>query len=183
VARKGLDCLIEAMSELKKDGAVLDLVGSGREYQRIARLVADRGLQRHVSMPGYVPSEQLYRYYHRADIFVLPSISESFGQVLLEAMSSGLPIVASAVGGIPETVRHGRNGLLVPPRDVAALVDAVRWLARNPRQCARIGRTNALQARESHAWPSIAVRYEELYYRVVRDPTPGREDSLDERCA
>lgn len=167
VSRKGLEFLIEAMQELKHDGIVLDLVGSGPEQQRIADHIRSRGLGEHVRLTGYVGSEHLHRYYHQADVFVLPSLSESFGQVLLEAMSSGLPIVASAAGGIPEIVRDKTNGLLVSPRDPAALVEAIRWLAANPRQRVRIGQHNARQARERYAWRAIASRYEALYYRAL----------------
>jgi glycosyltransferase involved in cell wall biosynthesis len=167
VPRKGLEYLIEAMKELCKDGIELELVGSGQELDRIRRLVHDSGLAGCVKLPGYVPSESLYAHYHRADIFVVPSLSESFGQVLIEAMSCGLPIVASAVGGIPETVRDKRNGLLIPPRDPAAIVAAVRWLAANPRRRARMGRENAELARQSFSWPAIAAQYEGLYYQAV----------------
>jgi len=167
VPRKGLDYLLHAMQELKNDGIVLELVGSGEEQSQVAAKVSSLGLDDYVVLPGYVPPHRLYSHYHEADIFVLPSLSESFGQVLLEAMSCGLPIVATSVGGIPDTVRHGRNGLLVPSRDAAAIVEAVRWLVANPRQRARMGRDNAEQARTRHGWPSIAARYEALYYRAV----------------
>jgi glycosyltransferase involved in cell wall biosynthesis len=167
VPRKGLEYLIEAMQELKNDGIVLDLVGSGEDHARVEALVRSRGLTEHIKLPGYIASEFLYAHYHRADVFVLPSLSESFGQVLLEAMSCGLPIVATAVGGIPETVRDKTNGLLVPPRDSKALVEAIRWMAANRQQRERMGRANAAQAREHYSWSSVATRYEELYYRAV----------------
>jgi glycosyltransferase involved in cell wall biosynthesis len=167
ISRKGLEYLIEAMQELKQDGTVLELVGSGQDEERIADLIRSRGLSDHIKMIGFTAPEQLYRHYHRADIFVLPSLSESFGQVLLEAMSCGLPIVASSVGGIPETVRDKTNGLLVPPKDPEALVAAIRWLAANPRQRFRLGQYNAKQARERYAWRAIASQYEALYYRAL----------------
>ncbi|MEO8464159.1 MAG: glycosyltransferase family 4 protein [Gammaproteobacteria bacterium] len=167
VPRKGLEYLIDAMTELKKDGIVLELVGSGQEQQRVRQLVRERGLEAHVILTGYVPAEKLYTHYHRADVFVLPSLSESFGQVLLEAMSCGLPIVATSIGGIPETVRDKTNGLLIPPRDPAALVAAVRWLAANRQQRERMGRYNAEQARARYTWSAISRQYESLYYRAV----------------
>lgn len=167
VPRKGLGYLIEAMEQLKHDGMVLELIGSGQEEQRLAALVRDRGLAGHVIMVGYVAAERLYEHYHRTDIFVLPSLNESFGQVLLEAMSCGLPIVASTVGGIPETVRHEINGLLVPPGDSQALVAAIRSLARDPSMRAVMGRRNAALARNRYTWEGVAARYEELYYHAV----------------
>jgi len=181
VSRKGLEFLVEAMQELKRDGIVLDLVGSGQEQERIAELIRSRGLGDHIRLVGYVASEHLYRHYQAADIFVLPSLSESFGQVLLEAMSCGLPIVASAVGGIPETVRDKTNGLLVPPKDPEALAKAIRWLAENPKQRARIGQYNAEQARKRYAWRAIASRYEALYYRAVGQPAGAFEVTSETR--
>lgn len=171
VPRKGLEFLIEAMQELKQDGMVLELVGSGEDERRIAELIRNRGLEQHVMLSGYVAADHLHTHYHRADIFVLSSLSESFGQVLLEAMSCGLPIVATSVGGIPETVRHKTNGLLVPPREPQALVEAIRFLAANPKQRQRIGGYNSEQARQRYTWSAIASEYEALYYRALGHPT------------
>lgn len=180
VPRKGLEYLIAAMEELKNDGVTLEIVGSGQERGRVAELVRRRGVRDHILLSGYVSSEQLHVNYHQADVFVLPSLSESFGQVLLEAMSCGLPIVASSVGGIPETIRHGRNGLLVPPRNPAAIVASVRWMAANPKLRLRMGRFNAEQVRERYGWHAVAAQYESLYYRAV-EKTAFRASALDGR--
>jgi glycosyltransferase involved in cell wall biosynthesis len=169
VSRKGLEYLIEAMGELKKDGTVLELIGSGQNQRQIASLIRSRGLEDCIALPGYLEPDHLFKHYNRADVFVLPSLTESFGQVLLEALSCGLPVVASSVGGIPETIRHGRNGLLVPPRDANAIVEAVRWLAANPGHRTGMGRRNAEEARRRHGWGAVATRYEALYYRAVAD--------------
>jgi glycosyltransferase involved in cell wall biosynthesis len=175
IPRKGLEFLIEAMDQLKHDGTVLEIVGSGQDQQLIEKLIEKRGLQDHVKLSGYVPSEQLYIHYHRADLFVLPSLSESFGQVLLEAMSCGLPVVATTVGGIPEVIRDRTGGVLVAPRSAAALVDSVRWLAANPKQRERMGRYNADKAREQYTWRTIASSYEALYYRIIDAATGTSE--------
>ena len=167
VRRKGLNFLIEAMQELRKDGIELDLIGSGQEWQSVAQLIEKRGLEDCVTMLGYVPRDQLYHYYHQADIFVLPSLSESFGQVLLEAMSCGLPIVATTVGGIPETIRPERNGVLIPPADPRAIVDAVRHLAAQPALRDEIGRRNAAHVRNRYSWAAVAGQYETLYQRAL----------------
>jgi len=167
VRRKGLQFLIEAMRELKDEGVELDLIGSGQEWHTVAQLVQKHSLQDCVTMLGYVPRDQLYQYYHQADIFVLPSLSESFGQVLLEAMSCGLPVIATAVGGIPETIRPERNGLLIPPSDSQKLVEAVRYLAARPALRDEIGRNNATHVRKHYSWSAVAARYESLYRDVL----------------
>jgi len=167
VRRKGLNFLIDAMRELREDGIELELIGSGQESESVAQLIEQHGLGDCVTMLGYIPRDQLYRYYHQADIFVLPSLAESFGQVLLEAMSCGLPIVATTVGGIPETIRPERNGLLVPPGDAKAIVDAVRYLAARPALCDEIGRRNAAYVRDRYSWAAVAGQYEALYRRAL----------------
>lgn len=166
VDRKGLRFLIEAMKQLRGHGVELRIAGTGEAHARLARLVKEQGVEDCVSLLGYVPRARLSRCYHQADVFVLPSLSESFGQVLLEAMSSGLPIVTTSVGGIPETVHHARSGLLVPPADSDALVRAVLWLQGNPARRAHMGEYNAEHVRKRYSWPAVAAQYEALYYRV-----------------
>ncbi len=82
------------------------------------------------------------RRYREADLFTLASVEEAFGNVYAEALASGLPIVGSNIGGIPELVEHGRNGLLVPPRDPLALAAAIHQLGENPTLRAEMGRRN-----------------------------------------
>jgi glycosyltransferase involved in cell wall biosynthesis len=167
VGRKGLQHLIEAMRELRDCGVELWLVGSGQEQANVVRLVQRYGLENCIWTPGYVRRERLYNFYQQADIFVLPSLSESFGQVLLEAMSTGLPVVATTTGGIPEIVHHNRGGVLIPPASSAAIVDAVRSLIAFPDRLVKMGRYNATHARERYSWTSVAIEYESLYRRVL----------------
>lgn len=167
VKRKGLQYLIEAMQSLEEDGTTLEIVGSGDQESEVRNLIDDLGLADRVIMSGYVPRECLADRYHAADVFVLPSLSESFGQVLLEAMSCGLPIVASKAGGIPETIEHNANGLLVEPASPKALVAAIRRLASNAGLRNAIGAKNARQARSHYSWTRVADRYEELYIDAI----------------
>jgi glycosyltransferase involved in cell wall biosynthesis len=173
VQRKGLEFLIEAMRELRDDDIELWLIGSGPLHGQVQRLVREHEVADCVWMPGYVPREKLASYYGQADIFVLPSLSESFGQVLLEAMSTGLPIVATTVGGIPEVVENQRGGLLIPPKSSEAIVAAVRSLIAFPQRMSRMGEHNADRARQRYRWDLVASAYEDLYYRVLHE-TVGR---------
>jgi glycosyltransferase involved in cell wall biosynthesis len=96
--------------------------------------VADRGIEGRVSFAGTRAGADLAASYAAADLLVLPSRVESYGMVVTEALSRGLPVVAAEVGGVPEALGHGadgaRPGLLVPPGDSAALAAAIRsWLA------------------------------------------------------
>jgi 2-deoxystreptamine N-acetyl-D-glucosaminyltransferase/2-deoxystreptamine glucosyltransferase len=99
------------------------IVGDGPELARLRRRAADLGVEGHCLFPGI--RRDVEGIYPLLDVFVLPSVREPFGLTLLEAMATGLPVVATAAGGPPDFVRHGVNGLLVPPRDVGALARAV----------------------------------------------------------
>lgn len=136
---KGLGDLIAALNVLLKqtgnDAAVLRIVGwpSHGERERVAAEIAARGLQRCVDLTGPKPfGPSLFRYYQLADVFVLPSRTEGSPRVLVEAMAFGLPVVATNVTGTAELVRHGENGLLVPPNKPEALAEALLTLLTKP---------------------------------------------------
>lgn len=176
IKRKGINFLIEAMQILDEEDITLEIVGTGDSHAEIDALVRASGVEHKITMTGYVPRECLAERYHAADVFILPSLSESFGQVLLEAMSCGLPVIASRVGGIPETIEHGVNGLLVQPGNARALVAAIQKLAANPELTRELGDNNAKRARSHYSWRVIADRYEDIYRRTL-----GSESTSDSR--
>lgn len=121
---KGLSYLVLAMKYVE-DGTLL-ILGNGQERKRLEMLVKDLGLTNRIFFLGQVNDRTiLWNYLHQASVFVLPSLSEGCPRALLEAMASGLPVVATNVGGIPEILMHGVNGLLVPPRDAKSLAKAI----------------------------------------------------------
>jgi glycosyltransferase involved in cell wall biosynthesis len=126
---KGIEYLLEAMSLLKTQGEVhLDLVGSRDRYPayqaKLDHLIAQHGLEERIHWKGHADRADLAAHFARADLFVLPTLSEGTPRVLLEAMAHGVPLVASRVGGIPDSVAQEVNGLLVPPKDPALLAAA-----------------------------------------------------------
>jgi D-inositol-3-phosphate glycosyltransferase len=124
VPRNGVDCLVEAwhLAGLS-DRADLVLGGTGPEIDRIRTLAGDDPA---IRVMGYVRDEELPALYRGGDVFVLPSRSgEGFGLVALEAMASGLPVLATSSGGVVDIVQDGVNGRLVPPNDVSALAEAL----------------------------------------------------------
>jgi 2-deoxystreptamine N-acetyl-D-glucosaminyltransferase/2-deoxystreptamine glucosyltransferase len=98
------------------------------------------------------------------DLLVLPSQYEEMGSVLVEAMVAGLPVVATDVGGIPEVVRHGETGLLVPPGDVAALAAALDRVVADPVLRARLA-DGARRRSQQYSWPVLAARVSAVYRR------------------
>jgi len=129
---KGFDVLLDAVSRLAAEGRriCLDLVGEGVERKALERQIVQAGLEGVARLRGYVPfGAELLDYYRRADLFVLPSRSgEGVPQVLLEAMATGTPVVATAVEGVPYLIKDGENGLLVASEDAASLAERIAEL-------------------------------------------------------
>jgi len=128
-AYKGVDVLLRAFSTAIKscDDLKLLIVGEGTLRHDYVKLAMDLGISENVVFTGSVPDDQLPMYYAACDIFVLPSkdSSEGFGLVLLEAMACGKAVIGSAVGGIPDVIDNGKNGILASPSDVEQLSDAI----------------------------------------------------------
>ncbi len=135
------------------------IVGDGPEHANLRRLWAELGLGESVRLLGEVPDDdEVARLYRQADVFCLPSIQEGFGIVFLEAMASGLPVVATTAAAIPEVVPQGQAGLLVPPGNVEALAAALVELLRDPGRraaCAAFGQEHVRQ----YDWPVVATTF------------------------
>jgi phosphatidylinositol alpha-mannosyltransferase len=166
--RKGLKYLLRAMPLVQQQfpDARLTVVGAGKP-EKFAGLM-ERHRVTGVDFVGLVPAAELPRYYAACDVFCAPSIArESFGIVLLEAMAAGRPVVAGDNLGYASVMRHGREGLLVPPRNPQALALAlVRVLADGElrRLMAEQGRQTAAQ----YDWPILARRVLDVYDRAAR---------------
>ena len=173
VERKGLDHLIRAIASLERGRYELEIVGTGPDEHSLRELAATFGLDGLVKFSGSLDRASVARRYRDADLFTLASVEEAFGNVFAEAMASGLPIVGSNIGGIPDLVEHGRNGLLVPPRDPLALGAAIRQLGENPVLRAEMGRRNRAHAEASLSWDRIGTRYLSLYHGI-RQRAPAR---------
>ena len=113
--RKGVHHLLEAIARPSPLNVTLQIVGTGSYEQELRDKTSELGLSDRVSFAGFVHSDELPELYRAADLFVLPSLTESFGLVFAEAMSCALPVVATVVGGIPELIRSGVEGILVEP--------------------------------------------------------------------
>jgi glycosyltransferase involved in cell wall biosynthesis len=170
---KGLDILLRAL-ELLRDRKRLALVvaGSGPLARPLAAAFAARVPEMDVRWLGEIRHSRLPDLYRAADIFVLPSRSEGRPAAILESMACATPVVASRVGGIPEIIRHGSNGLLFDTERADLLASALRELIAEPRLRARI----AAQALEDVASHSLARQAARVYavYRGLLDPDSRR---------
>ncbi len=127
--------------------AKLIIVGDGSERRNLELLCSSIGMESHVNFVGQITQSRIAQYYCASDLFTLPSISEGFGTVLIEAMFAGLPIVATNVTGINEIVNNGENGYLVEPKNPTALSIKIIKLLDDERTRTRIGINNKLKAR------------------------------------
>ena len=130
--------------------------------------MADLGLENHVRLLGTVPSAEVARRLRGSDVLMLPSLDEGLPKVLLEAMACGLPVVATDCGGVSEAFSDGVEGLLVPPRDAAAMAVALERLWRDPALRTRLGEAGRRTATSRF---TLDRQLEELHamYRAVAD--------------
>ncbi len=168
VERKGLMELIRAIGMLEREPCELEIVGAGSDELSLRQLAASLGISDRVFFSGSPDRDSVAKRYREADIFTLASWEEAFGDAFAEALASGLPIVGTNVGGIPELVRHGENGLLVPPRDAVALASAIRHLVEHPELRARMSRQNRADAEANLSWDRVVNRYLSTYNGVQR---------------
>ena len=168
--RKGIQTILEACAKPTLLPITLQIIGTGPYEAELRNMVESLGLSDCVEFVGYVPNEELPKYYRKSDIFVLPSETESFGLVFAEAMSCGLPIAASDVGGIPETVRDGIDGLLCPPGDPALLRANIRRLMSNAGERLKMSDSQRQRILTNYPWEHIAARYLEVYRSVLDTP-------------
>ena len=170
--RKGLNYLLQAFRQVKEEvpNSRLIVVGPGtRLRRRYERYVAKSGLK-DVVFVGMVSYDDLPRYYQTADVFCAPAIgSESFGIILLEAMSMGKPIVASNIEGYASVISHGADGLLVPPANKDKLAQALISLLNDEALRKEMGAKGRIKALE-HSWERIAQRVFAYYVRVLKEP-------------
>lgn len=170
VAWKGIQDLLSALGSFTADERKhyeLTIVGEGSHRGALQSQAAALGLER-VRFVGAVPQVELPRYYGAAELFVLPSLTESFGQVFGEAMACGLPIIGTQVGGIPEVVRHDRDGILVPAGDPAAVAAALKAMSARRHDFDAIGAAAREHTVRSFSWPAVASAYLDLYASLSR---------------
>jgi glycosyltransferase involved in cell wall biosynthesis len=130
--RKGFPTLIEAFNLLKKRIPSTELIVVGNEYRHSLRWAKKRSQGLAVTFMGGLSPKDLHQEILKADTVVLPSYTEAFGIVLLEAQALGIPVIGTRVGGIPETMAERETGILVPPFDPGALADAMEELLTDP---------------------------------------------------
>src|SRR5262249_41214754 len=158
---KGVDTMIQALAQIPD--AILAIAGDGDDRERLERLAAESRTRSRVRFLGPIARHELPRLYGSADLLLAASYaSETFGIGPAEAQACGLAVVATRFGGFPEVVDEGRTGLLVPPRDPAALAQAARSLLDDPSRRQAMAAAGPAWAAQ-FAWPAVADRIEAAY--------------------
>ena len=166
---KGIDILIRAAAETEGRFRLLVVGGDGKDEARKAELqslAAGLGIADRVTFHDAVPHGRLPLYYNAADVCVVPSYYESFGLVALEAMACGVPVIASRVGGLVETVRDGQTGYLVPWRCPEPFAERLELLLGNEPLRRSLGRMARLNV-ERFRWSEVATQVESVYHSLV----------------
>lgn len=171
--QKSLTTLLQAVSIAVKSCPSLHLVllGDGSERSNLEQQAVALDITRHVTFVGYQPKVE--SYLRNAHIFVLPSVSEGISNALLEAMALGLPCLASAVGGNPEVLDHGKYGVLLPPNDVKAWAGALEEMAAASSLRLEMGQLARQRIAEKYDLSVIGMKYEELYQELLTEGSPN----------
>ncbi|MBI4720432.1 MAG: glycosyltransferase [Chitinivibrionia bacterium] len=164
---KGYRHLLSALELLVAGGADAKLVviGDGPERREIERAAGKLGLRERILLPGYKADAK--RYIRHFDVYVLSSLTEGLPIAILEAMHAGTPVVATAVGGVPDLLLNGEAGLLVPPADPRALADAVKKLMQDRGLAGELSRRAQEVVRSKYSLEAMARSYLEAYRDVI----------------
>jgi glycosyltransferase involved in cell wall biosynthesis len=174
---KGIDQILHAMESLRDERVTLKVIGDGPQRMNLERLVDSLALHKYVEFCGLVPPDEIPEYLAHADVFFLGSYSEGRANVVLEAMATALPIVATDIPGNRELVTDGVTGLLFSPGDLKQLTAHLRTLAADPQRCAQMGQAGRAYILSNRlTWSETARQYTLLYSRLAgHAPTVGKQ--------
>ncbi len=168
IYRKGFDLLIRAFREFKNQNIDLLIAGQGREESSLRNLCKTSGLDHCVHFLGIVKGQNKVNLFRTAKFLVCPSRNEPFSNVIIEALSSGIPVLASDIGGNRELIQHGQNGLLFASENVQDLSKNLHRMFENTGMLEKM-RFYARKSTTAFDWPYVAERYIALYEEVLRN--------------
>jgi glycosyltransferase involved in cell wall biosynthesis len=168
--QKGMVHLLEAMKQVDPHVRLVCCTSAADTLELDAEISAKvKETPRCLWINTRLPEEQYIELYSHCSVFACPSVYEPFGIINLEAMACARPVVASAVGGIPEVVVPGRTGLLVPPADPSALAEALNHVLRDRTMAGQMGLAGRSRVEEHFSWTAIAARTRHLYEELLME--------------
>jgi glycosyltransferase involved in cell wall biosynthesis len=170
--RKGLETLLQSVPPVLKEVSNVKFVISGTGFKQkeesLRNLVNELDIKNHVTFLGYIPDEKLPLLYATSDIFVLPAIYENFPFAILEAQSTGIPVISTKVGGIPEFLADSENGFLIDPGNSAQLTQRILNLLQNPELAKKMGDRGRKKIEETFDWRLITRQVLSLYHKLLK---------------
>jgi len=165
---KGLEYLIKAMEiiHVEMENTILMIIGEGEERKSLETLVLKLHLENVVIFTGDILNKNIPSYLIQGDVFVLPSLSEGFPNVLLEAMAAGLPLVTTNINGLSEIIRNEENGYLVEPKNPQQLAEKILMVLNNSTQSKKFSNNN-LKIVKKYSWKNIVICLEDVYLKVL----------------
>lgn len=167
VYQKGLDLGMRALAQLQDLDWRWYIAGDGPQMAHLKLLARELGIGERVTFLGWQSQADLAQGYHRANLFLFPSRHEGMPNAVLEAMSSGLPVVATRIAGNEELVLDGETGVLVRPEDVDSLRDGLRGLIADADKRERMGHASRLRVEREYSWERIARQYSEYLEKIM----------------
>jgi glycosyltransferase involved in cell wall biosynthesis len=167
---KGVEVLVEAVGIMTRRGLPVRCVvaGGGPLVKTVLEQVRERGLVAVIDVVGNLSQPEVWDLLRRLNVFVLASEDEGMPMAVLEAMAAGLPVVATPVGGIPELVKHGVSGLLVPVGDAEALAEALSALGQDAGKRHRMGAAGRAAYEQRYTEAAVWPKWEALYDSLLR---------------
>ena len=140
--KKGQSYLLNAIKLLDDeiDGLQVQIIGDGPERKKIEKMINELSLTKTVQLLGPKTQSEVKKFLRNADCYIQTSVSEGIPVALMEALACELPVISTNITGIPELVIHGKTGILIPPKDEVAIVDAITFIKNNPAIAKKYGK-------------------------------------------
>ncbi len=167
---KGVHVLIESMTKIveKYEKQLLLIAGSGEYQKELERLVKERKLEDNIIFLGHLDQRTLSSYMRNCMVLVLPSLMEGLGRVLIEAMACGKPVIGTAVGGIPDLIKDGKNGFLVQPNNSEAIANRIIYLIQNPDVAVKMGINGREFVSATFSTMKYTANFQELIHTAMK---------------
>lgn len=167
IPEKGVYDILEVIPEVvEKEPSVKFVFRGPKEFKKLKLVCEKANFRDHVSVNGWVDEKEKTELLSQSTMLILPSYTEGFPNVILEAMASCLPIIATQVGAIPEILQEGINGFLVPPGDIVTMKEKIFQILKDPGYFSRMGEINQKLVREKYDIKVIGKRLEEIYLQI-----------------
>lgn len=167
VYQKGLDLGLRALAQLQELDWHWYIAGDGPQMESLRTLAQELGIEGRITFLGWQSQDELADEYHQANLFLFPSRHEGMPNAVLEAMASGLPVVATRIAGSEELVVDGETGMLVSPEDVDSLREGLRALLIDADKRERMGQASRLRVEREYSWESVARQYSEYLEKIM----------------